>query len=125
MILVDTSVWIDHWCSRELHLIELLRDEEVLAHPMVIGELACGHIRRRQETMRVLNRLPRAPMAGHLEALRFIEQRQLMGRGIGYVDIHLLASAMLGAATPLWTVDRRLRAVAEEFGLAYEPVISG
>ena len=87
---------------------------------MVIGELACGNIRDRQQTIRILNRLPRAPLAGHSEVIGFIEARRLMGRGIGYIDVHLLASAMLDDSTKLWTVDRRLHNAAVELGIAYE-----
>ncbi len=121
MILVDTSVWVDHWRSPDPHLVELLRNEQVLIHPMVIGELACGHITRRTDTMRVLNRLPTAPIASHSDAIYLIEQHQIMGRGIGFIDVHLLVSTALSVATELWTVDRRLLNVAIELGLAYEP----
>ena len=121
MILVDTSLWIDHWHSPQFHLNELLHNGEVLTHPMVVGELACGNIGRRQDTMRVLNRLPQAPIADHSEVLNFIEQHQLMGRGIGYVDMNLLASAALDQAALLWSVDHRLHNAAVELGLAYNP----
>ena len=120
MILVDTPVWIDHWRSPLFHLIKLLSDGEILTHPMVIGELACGNIRDRQQTIRILNRLPRASLAGHSEVIDFIEARRLMGRGIGYIDVHLLASAMLDDSTKLWTVDRRLHNAAVELRVAYE-----
>ena len=119
MILVDTPVWIDHWRSPLFHLIELLSNEEILIHPMVIGELACGNMRERQQTIRILSRLPRAPLASHSEVIDFIEARRLMGRGIGYIDVHLLASAMLDDSTKLWTVDRRLHNAAVELGIAY------
>ena len=120
MILVDTPVWIDHWRSPLCHLIELLSNGEILTHPMVIGELACGSIRDRQQTIRILNRLPRAPLAGHSEVIDFIEARRLMGLGVGYIDVHLLASAMLDNSTKLWTVDRRLHNAAVELRVAYE-----
>ena len=120
MILVDTPVWINHWRSPLFHLIELLSNGEILTHPMVIGELACGNIRDRQQTIRILNRLPRAPLAGHSEVIDFIEARRLMGREIGYVDVHLLASTVLADSTKLWTVDRRLHNAAAELGIAYE-----
>ncbi len=120
MILVDTPVWIDHWRSPLFHLIELLSDGEILTHPMVIGELACGNIRDRQQTIRILNRLPQASLARHSEVIDFIEARRLMGRGIGYIDVHLLASAMLDDSTKLWTVDRRLHNAAVELRVAYE-----
>ena len=120
MILVDTPVWIDHWRSPLFHLIELLSNGEILIHPMVIGELACGNIRDRQQTIRILNRLPRVSLAGHTEVIDFIDARRLMGRGIGYIDVHLLASALLGDSTKLWTFDRRLHDAAVELGIAYE-----
>ena len=122
MILVDTSVWIDHFRSERSHLIELLRARQVLCHAMVIGELACGLLRDRTDTFRVLSRLPSTPLAGYSEVLYFIEQHRLMGRGIGYVDVHLLASAALVDSTELWTIDRRLLNAAEELNLAYQPM---
>ena len=88
---------------------------------MVVGELACGNMARRVDTLRVMNRLPHVSIASHLDALYLIEQHRLMGRGIGYVDVHLLASAAIDDATKLWTVDRRLRDAAVDLGLAYEP----
>lgn len=87
---------------------------------MVIGELACGNIRARQQTIRILNRLPRASLAGHSEVIDFIEARGLMGREIGYIDVHLLASSVLDDSTKLWTVDRQLHKAAAELGIAYE-----
>ena len=123
MILVDTSVWIDHWRLPQPHLAELLRNEEAFTHPMVVGELACGYIGRREGTMRILNRMPQAPVATYSGVLYFIERHRLMGRGIGYIDVHLLASASLDSSTQLWTVDRRLRDAAAEVGLADDPRI--
>jgi hypothetical protein len=92
----------------------------VLAHPFVIGELACGNLKSRREVLDLLGKLPSVPTATHAEALDFLDRRALMGRGIGFIDVHLLASAALAAPARLWTRDRRLAAVATELNLAYE-----
>ena len=119
MILVDTSVWIDHLRVGEPPLVSLLNDNQVLAHPMVIGELACGNLHSRDEVLSLLRGLPEAPAATDDEVLLFIEQHRLMGRGIGYIDVHLLAAAALAPLTPLWTRGRRLMDVAADLNLAY------
>jgi len=116
-LLVDTSVWIDHLRGRTAALAEELDAARVWTHPFVIGELACGNLDRRAELLGWLAALPRAPVADHADVLAFIEGRRLMGRGLGWVDVHLLAAAAL-AAIPLWTADKRLDAVARELGLA-------
>ena len=108
--LVDTSVWIDHLRSGNARLIELLREDSVLIHPAVIGELACGTLRKRAETLANLRLLPRAPEASLDEVLHFIDEHHLHGRGIGWVDAQLLASAALSDAS-LWTLDARLASV--------------
>jgi predicted nucleic acid-binding protein len=120
VILVDTSVWIDHFRRSEPGLVTLLESDEVLAHPFVIGELACGNMRNRQEILRLFRRLPDAPIATHAETLAFIEQRSLMGRGVGYVDVHLLAAVAISGTARLWTRDKQLDSVAARFNLAYE-----
>ena len=117
MILVDTSVWVEHLRRGVPRLATLLQEGEVLIHPWVIGELACGHLRNRADVLELLQGLPAAVVASDQEVLLLIEQDQLMGRGIGYVDAHLLASTKL-SHTKLWTQDRRLDAVAQERGLA-------
>lgn len=117
MILVDTSVWIEHFRRTQPGLVSALEREEVLAHPFVRGELACGNLRNRPEILDHLGRLPQAPSATDDEALSFIESRSLSGRGIGYVDVHLLASTSLHATARLWTLDRHLVQVAGELGL--------
>lgn len=89
-------------------------------HPYVLGELACGNLQNRRETLRLLSNLPAAPTATGQEVLEFIEHRTLMGRGIGYIDVHLLASTMLNGATQLWTRDKRLTQTAEELDLAFD-----
>ena len=116
MILVDTSLWVEHFRRGHPVLVGLLERELVLCHPFVIGELACGTLRRRDEVLSLLSALPQAPLAGHDEALLLLERRGLAGRGIGWIDLHLLASAMLGNAR-LWTLDRRLGAVAKAIGV--------
>jgi hypothetical protein len=120
VILVDTSVWVDHLRSGVARLAQELEAGRVLAHPFVIGELACGNLQNRREVLDLLGRLPSVPMATHAEALGFLEARSLMGRGIGFIDVHLLASAALATPARLWTLDRRLSAVATELHLGYE-----
>ena len=116
MILVDTSVWVEHLRHGLPRLATLLQEGEVLIHPWVIGELACGNLRNRQQVLELLQGLPVATVASDAEVLLLIERDRLMGRGIGYVDVHLLASARLSYCR-LWTQDRRLAAVAHEQGL--------
>jgi predicted nucleic acid-binding protein len=118
VILVDTSVWIDHFRETDPALAAALDGGVVLMHPFVVGELACGNLRRRRETLELLENLPAVPTATDAEAMEFIERRSLMGRGIGYVDVHLLASVALTGTARLWTRDRRLAAVAADLDLA-------
>ncbi|GMQ89845.1 MAG: type II toxin-antitoxin system VapC family toxin [Gammaproteobacteria bacterium] len=120
MILVDISVWIDHLRVGDKTLAGLLDSAQVLTHPFVVGELACGNLHNRAEVLRLLQDLPQTPVARDAEVLFFIEQRRLMGRGIGYVDAHLLAATALADPARLWTRDTRLADVAAEFTLAYE-----
>lgn len=120
MILVDTSVWIDHLRGRVPVLMAALDAGEVLAHPFVVGELACGNIKRRDEILSLMRDLPRAPVAAEDEAMEFIERRRLMGRGIGYIDVHLLASVALAGTATLWTRDKRLASVADDLALTFE-----
>ena len=119
MILVDTSVWVDHLRDGTPALAAALEQGRVLTHPFVLGELACGKLKNRGEVLQLLGALPAAPMATDPEALDFIERRALMGRGIGYVDVHLLASVALAGTAQLWTRDKRLAAVAADLELAY------
>jgi predicted nucleic acid-binding protein len=119
VILVDTSIWVEHLRWGNAALSAALGIGRVLAHPFVVGELACGTLKNRREVLDLLSRLPSAPMATHAEALAFLEQRALMGRGIGFVDVHLLASTALAAPARLWTRDRRLAAVAIALNLAF------
>ncbi|TAJ94172.1 MAG: type II toxin-antitoxin system VapC family toxin [Gammaproteobacteria bacterium] len=118
MILVDTSVWVDHLRTGDKSLASLLDNSQVLMHPFVLGELACGNLRKRSEVLSLLKDLPRVVVTTDDEVLFFIERHALMGRGIGYVDAHLLASVTLNGPTRLWTRDKHLHAVADSLGLA-------
>ena len=118
MVLVDTSVWINHLRDSDQHLQKLLFDGDVVCHTYIIGELACGNIKNRKEILSLLQDIPTSPTIEFPEYLYFIEQNQLNGKGIGYVDIHLLASAKLGQV-PLWTADKRLQIAAVNLGLNY------
>ena len=121
MVLVDTSVWVAHFRSGDTRLVALLNGNQVLTHPMVIGELACGNLRNRFDTLTRLKGLPQASVASDEDALSFIERHKLMGRGIGYIDAHLLVSTALGASFVLWTLDNRLMSVAMDLHIAYLP----
>ena len=116
MILVDTSVWVAHFRSAIPKLQGILVNNEVLTHPFVLGELACGQLPRRTETLQWLRWLPAVALAQHAEVLKLIEEHHLWGKGIGWIDVHLLASALL-AGCQLWTHDRRLRVAAAELRL--------
>ncbi len=118
MILVDTSVWVDHLRSGNAHLIALLHQGVVASHEFVLGELAVGNLKNRKQTLYALGNLTRCEPATHEEGLYFIEHHRLMGRGIGYIEISLLVAARLSAAR-LWTLDRRLTTVAEELDLVH------
>ena len=117
MILVDTSVWIDHINASDPMLIGLLAEERVLAHPYVIGEISLGSLRDRDVVLGALLDLPRSPVATPEETFYLIEREGLFNRGIGYVDTSLLASARLQPGTTLWTRDKRLKKVADELNL--------
>ena len=117
MILVDTTVWIDHLRCGDRLLIEALERDAVVMHPFVVGEIACGSLTNRASILDLLQQLPMATVAESDEVLGFIESHKLHGKGIGYIDVHLLASAAIGGAK-LWTRDRRLDAVARKLGCA-------
>lgn len=121
MILIDTSVWIDHLRSGDRTLAQLLNSRQALAHPFVIGELALGNSRQRQLIREALSDLPQTVVASNQEVLYFIERHRLFESSIGYVDTHLLAAAQLTAGTTLWTRDKRLHDVAHRLGLAASP----
>ena len=111
MILVDTSVWIDHLRRGDQDLKSLLNEGVVLCHPFVIGELACGNLKNRAEIRSLLAALPAAPVASHEEGLHLVADRNLAGKGLGWIDVHLLASALLSKCR-LWTKDKALGAAA-------------
>ncbi|HEU4390516.1 MAG TPA: PIN domain-containing protein [Blastocatellia bacterium] len=111
MILVDTSVWIEHFRAGSDRLKTLLFDEQVLCHPFIVGELACGTLRKRSEILSMLKALPQAHLVEHEEVLGFVEIRRFYGRGIGWVDADLLASTLLTGCM-LWTFDKALRRAA-------------
>jgi predicted nucleic acid-binding protein len=120
VILADTSVWIDHLRSSEPKLAAALEGGRVMTHPFVIGELACGNLKNRSEVLKLLGDLPAAPTATDSEVLGLIERRALMGRGVGYLDVYLLASVALVGDTRLWTRDKNLGGAAAEMDLAFD-----
>jgi predicted nucleic acid-binding protein len=111
MILVDTSVWIEHLRTGSDRLRSLLFDEQVLCHPFIIGELACGILQNRDEILKMLRALPEAQLLDHDDVMGFLERRRLYGRGIGWLDAHLLASTLVTGSS-LWTLDKPLRRAA-------------
>jgi predicted nucleic acid-binding protein len=117
MVLVDTSVWIGHFRVTSLPLVRLLKDSKVVIHPWILGELACGHLARRHEVLGLLGKLPRLAAVSDAEAFAFIDGQELAGTGIGWVDVHLLASARLASAS-IMTADKTLARVAKRLGLA-------
>ena len=118
MILVDTSVWVDHLRRGDAQLARLLERGAVVMHPFVIGEIACGSLADRRSILELLQDLPMAEVADSDEVLGFIERQNLHGKGVGYVDVHLLASVALTNGTQLLTRDKRLSAAADELGCA-------
>jgi len=119
LALVDTSVWVQHLHRGDAKLAALLRDRRVMIHPWVIGELACGGLSKRDQTLDLLVRLPAVTVAQHEEVMRLIEVRRLMGIGLGYIDVHLIASSLLDGV-PLLTYDKNLSAGARALGVAYQ-----
>lgn len=117
MILVDTSVWVEHLRKGHPELAELLFEGRVLCHPFVIGELACGTMTRRDEILSLLGALPKAKVAEHEEALELVSEHGLFGKGLGWVDVHILASASLSEC-PLFTQDKALHSAAQSLKLA-------
>ena len=113
MILVDTSVWVEHLRHGAIGLEALLNEGDVVCHPFIIGELSCGNLKNRAEILSLLQDLPMASRADDDEVTQFIEDRKLMGKGLGYIDIHLLMSALL-TKVPLWTTDKRLQEISLE-----------
>lgn len=119
MILVDTSVWIDHLRASNAGLVELLTADKALTHPMIVGELACGALSERHERLRAWRALPTLAERPHEEVLEAIESRRLMSRGVGFIDVHLLCAVLHREGASLWTLDKRLRRLAEELGVAF------
>jgi predicted nucleic acid-binding protein len=119
MVLVDTSVWVSHFRVGNIELAGLLNDGEVVTHPFVVGELACGNLKNRTLILSLLKSLPMSVEAEHEEVLAFIERNRLMGKGLGYVDAHLITSAVLTEVS-LWTLDKRLGQVAHLLHKIYQ-----
>jgi predicted nucleic acid-binding protein len=120
LILVDTSVWVDHLRTSDAKLAYLLERQQVAMHPFVLGEIACGSLKKRALVFELLADLPTAVVAYAEEILGFIERHALYGEGIGYVDAHLVASTALTEDAKLWTRDKRLLAVAQKLGCAFQ-----
>jgi predicted nucleic acid-binding protein len=118
MVLVDTSVWAHHFRTSDVRLISLLNNYEVMIHPFIIGELACGNLRNRREILSLLHSLPSTTVLDTDDVLFFIEKNYLMGKGVGLIDVHLLAAAKLKNIS-LWTNDKKLGKMAEKLNLAY------
>jgi predicted nucleic acid-binding protein len=121
LLLVDSGIWIDHMRHRDPDLYEALLEERILGHPFVTGEIAMGSLKDRHDVLGLLPRLPQAEQARDEEVLELVEQRRLFSLGLGWVDAHLLASALLTPDTRLWTRDRRLREAAARLGVSGEP----
>ena len=119
MILVDTSVWVDHLRAGDARLVELLESSTVVMHPMVLGELACGNLNDRETLLALWRNLPQLTVAADAEVLFLLERHRLWGRGMGLIDVHLLTSVSLNPHARLWTRDRRLQASAEQLELAF------
>jgi predicted nucleic acid-binding protein len=119
LTLVDTSVWVDHFRADSPDLRQLLEQDLVLCHPLIVGELACGNLKHRSEVLRSLAALPTTPTIEYEELLSFIDTHKLFGQGIGWIDVHLLASAVLDRAS-LWTRDASLRQVAKKLRCSFD-----
>ena len=117
MILVDTAIWIDHLHKTEAQLVDLLGLDQVGCHPLIVEEIALGSIRQRDVVLNLLTNLYQFPTAGHNEILHLTEQRQLWGRGLSAVDVHLIGAVMLVPGTQLWTRDKRLKSACPEAGV--------
>ena len=118
MVLVDTSVWVVHLRNGNIGLETLLNEGHVVCHPFIVGELACGNLKNRAEILSLLQALPMATQVEHEEVMKFIEDHTLMGKGLGYIDIHLIASAIL-TEIPVWTVDKKLNEISSKLGIGY------
>ena len=117
MVLVDTNIWINHFRKTNSVLVDLLNQWSVACHPFIIGEMACGNLKNRKEILSLFQALPSTIVVEDDEILEFVESRKLMGKGLGLVDIHILASAVLSGVV-LWTGDKRLAQAAEDLGVS-------
>lgn len=122
-VLVDTSVWVDHFRSGNAALVELLELDMVLVHPLIIGEIACGTLPKRAQTISDIGLLCQTQQAGVLEVIDFISHQRLYGIGCGFVDLTLLVSTLLTPGVELWTLDKRLHALSKRFKIAHRPVV--
>lgn len=120
MILVDTSVWIDHLRKADPQLIQLLLSGMVVIHPFIMGEIACGNLKNRDEILNLLNNLSPVKEASNTEVNYLIESKELMGKGIGYTDVHLLTSCLINHSTTIWTRDKRLLKQATRLAIHYQ-----
>jgi hypothetical protein len=118
MVLVDTSIWVEHLRAGHRGLEDLLAEGKVACHELIIGELACGVIKNRREILALMQALPTVIEAEHDEAMLFIDRHRLTGKGLGFIDVHLMASAVL-SDTPLWTMDKTLKAESSRLGIAF------
>lgn len=118
-VLLDTSIWIRHFRTSNLRVVQLLESESVVSHEFVVAEIACGSLKSREETIGYLKELIALPMVSTREVLQFIETKKLYSRGIGLIDAHLLASTLIVPDTQLWTADKRLENIARELGIVY------
>ena len=118
MVLVDTSIWVEYLSAGHRGLEALLKEGNVACHELIIGELACGSIKNRREILPLLQALPRVVEAEHDEAMRFIDRHRLIGKGLGFIDVHLMVSALL-SDTALWTLDKVLKAESSRLGIAF------
>lgn len=118
MVLVDTSVWVTHLREGNANLEKLLDRGQVMCHRFIIGEIACGNIKNRTEILTLLQLLPLSTQAKHEEVMEFIETNKLMGKGLGYIDMHLSASAKL-TGIPIWTFDKKLDETTKELGISF------
>ena len=118
-VLLDTSVWIRHFKTSNLRVVQLLESESVVSHEFVVAEIACGSLKSREETLGYLKELIALPAVSTQEVMLLIESKRLYSRGIGLVDAHLLASTLIVPDTQIWTADKRLESIARELGIAY------
>jgi predicted nucleic acid-binding protein len=119
-VLVDTSIWVDHLRANDEQLVNLLQRNQVLIHPLIRGELACGYLHHQDQILSLLKNLPQVSEATHDEALYCLEKNKLMGKGIGFIDLHLLTSTLLTKNALLWTRDRRLHKLALSLDVGWE-----